>query len=1263
MTFVSVNLRGLQLANKRKDVLNFLKQKKFSVYFLQDTHFTKTEEKYIRTQWGYESFFSSFSSQQRGVAILFNNNFEFKLHSQRADNFGNKLILDVTINGKRMTLINIYGPNKDSPEFYAEVKRDIENFGNNIILAGDFNLVLDPPIDSQDYVGVNNPNARNTLIDLIADCNLVDCWRELNAEKRLYTWRRPNSNKRGRLDFFLISENLFSDIEDTSILPGYRSDHSIVLLSLKLNKFEKGHSFWKFNNSLLKDKTYVDQIKTLIENIKLQYASEVQNSNQSIKDIPAKDIVFEISDQLFFEVLLMEIRGKTISYSSYLKKQADKTQENLIKDIDRLECSQNINNEELESKRKQLEDFRKKKLEGVKVRSKAKWIEEGEKVTNYFCSLENRNFVSKCMPNLISEDGILLKDQNLIINETTNFYKNLYTERPVEKCDLNNKFRYYDLPKLSVEQQGLLEGPISYEELLLCLKHAKNNRSPGSDGFTMEFYKFFWLDIGRYLLRSLNCGFNLNELSVTQKEGIITCIPKPNKDRQFLKNWRPITLLNCSYKLGSACIANRLKKVLPQLINKDQTGFLSGRYIGENIRVIYDLIYMTEKENIPGLLLLIDFEKAFDSVSWRFIDEVLSFFNFGVSFKHWIRVLYNNIKTCVQVNGHLSEWFLVQRGCRQGDPISPYIFLLCAEILAIQIRGNRNIRGIGVGDKEFVISQYADDTSLILDGTQQSLMNALLELKFYASISGLEVNAEKTKVIWIGSMRGSNIRLCQDYNLQWETGVFSLLGVNLSTDLNTITDVNYEIKLKEIETLFAAWSKRILTPLGKIIVIKNLAIPKMNHLFLSLPNPSDEFIKTLQTLCFNFLWKNGPDKIKRPVIIQNYDSGGLRMIDVNKFMNALKITWIRRMILVDKKCFAIHNYLYPFLRQHHVFGSEYINSKMDTIRNPFWRDVYKAFVNFFVLYKPRCWKDFLGQSIWFNQNIKVGKTTCFYKVWYDHGIAFVNDLIDRNGNFYSLEILQELYRFNTNFVIYEGLLAAIRKYLQSLKLSTFPSHLEQPVCPSWVCLIIQHQKGCRDIYDVLIEGNVVPTSKSKWETELTLYRGFEWNKIYKMPFLCSKDTNLQWFQYRINHRILATNSLLFKMNIKNTDVCSFCSEESETLIHLFWNCRFVQAFWRQFKSLLASKNIILARDFTLEIILLGSTKYDTVLNLLIQKAKQFIYRKKCEDNIPIFDYFKPDIRSLYQIEKYNAVKNGTCRLQIFEKLWSPYKALVIHEAV
>ena len=135
----------------------------------------------------------------------------------------------------------------------------------------------------------------------------------------------------------------------------------------------------------------------------------------------------------------------------------------------------------------------------------------------------------------------------------------------------------------------------------------KNGKGPGTDGMTVEFYKFFWKQIGSFVVRSLNEGFSKKEMSISQREGVIICLPKGDKPREYLKNWRPISLLNVTYKIGSSCIANRIKKVLPNLINEDQTGFISGRYIGDNIRLLYDVIDYLKENNLPGLLVSIDF--------------------------------------------------------------------------------------------------------------------------------------------------------------------------------------------------------------------------------------------------------------------------------------------------------------------------------------------------------------------------------------------------------------------------------------------------------------------------------------------------------------------------------------------------------------------------------------------------------------------------------------------------------------------------------
>ena len=179
-----------------------------------------------------------------------------------------------------------------------------------------------------------------------------------------------------------------------------------------------------------------------------------------------------------------------------------------------------------------------------------------------------------------------------------------------------------------------------------------------------------------------------------------------------------ICLLNCDYKIGAEAIANRLKKVIPKLVNSDQTGFIKGWFIGENIRLIDSVINFAAAKNIPGLLLFLDFEKAFDSLNWSFIQRTFKHFNFGSPMINWVKTFYNNIESCVLNNGWSSNFFKPERGVRQGCPLSPYLFILCVEVLAEKIRNTKDIKGIFVNDSEIKISQYADDTTLILDGSK-----------------------------------------------------------------------------------------------------------------------------------------------------------------------------------------------------------------------------------------------------------------------------------------------------------------------------------------------------------------------------------------------------------------------------------------------------------------------------------------------------------------------------------------------------------------
>ena len=200
---VSYNCQGLNSIEKRRDVLDYLRAKDCSMYCLQDTHFSEKDEQFVKNQWGGECVFSSFSSNQRGVAILFNNNFEYKILQSKKDQNGNLLGLNIKIEDNNITLITLYGPNSDSPDFCDKVSEIIEEFDNHtVIVTGDYNLVQNQDLDTFNYLNINNPKAKEKVLDIKEIYNLTDPFRELYPESKRCTWKKQNPLKQARLYFF-----------------------------------------------------------------------------------------------------------------------------------------------------------------------------------------------------------------------------------------------------------------------------------------------------------------------------------------------------------------------------------------------------------------------------------------------------------------------------------------------------------------------------------------------------------------------------------------------------------------------------------------------------------------------------------------------------------------------------------------------------------------------------------------------------------------------------------------------------------------------------------------------------------------------------------------------------------------------------------------------------------------------------------------------------------------------------------------------------
>ncbi len=801
LKIMSFNANGLGDKTKRVAVFNRLKSYN-SIILMQETHCTTDKEKSWTDEWGSKILFSNGNSNSTGVAILFPKNLEFTVLDEFKDENGRLVGTKIKIDDDEYVMMNVYYPTRDHKAdqviFLETMKDHVMKYENEIlIIGGDFNLYVDKKLDKLDSMPDtnDNPNYRNELISLFEALNMVDVWRVLNPSIRRYTWH--GRGKASRLDYIFTSDCLLNTVSKCDILPGSHSDHSLLLVDFgQGDNTSRGRGLWKFNSTLLKDPVYVKNIKALLQSSRKKHS--------------------DLNNGLKWEMIKHDVRAYTKPYSTkkkhereYLKKQLEERVIKLEEMFDKNPESSDICTE-FSNVKQELEAMERQEANSVIFRSKVRWAEHGEKNSKYFLNLEKRNYVNKLITQLKVDDN-LISDPDKILLEQKNFYKKLYSEKLESSSEsyINafDNFSSHDLPKLTEENKTECDKELTEKELLDSIKALKNGKTPGTDGLPSEFYKFFWIDIKDLLLDSLKYALASGHLSIEQKRGVITLCPKKYKDRLFLKNWRPISLLNTDYKIIAKILASRMKKVLHLIIDEDQTGYIEGRFIGQNIRTIEDVIFYCDNENTPGIILTVDYEKAFDSLNWNFMIKSLEMFNFGASFINWIKTLYNNIEAAVINNGHVSEFFKPERGIRQGCPLSAYLFLLAIEVLAHFIRKDDSIKGITVFDKEIKLSQLADDTTCFLSDLQ-SLERVIKMFDKFSLCAGLKINVEKTKAKYIGSLVDYDY---YPHGLSWIKGNVETLGIVCTQSDYENYMHNFKPRITTLKNVLHLWRQRSLS--------------------------------------------------------------------------------------------------------------------------------------------------------------------------------------------------------------------------------------------------------------------------------------------------------------------------------------------------------------------------------------------------------------------------------------------------------------------
>ena len=913
---------------------------------------------------------------------------------------------------------------------------------------------------------------------------------------------------------------------------------------------------------------------------------------------------------------------------------------------------------QIDSIRKEINDLMIIKSRGAVIRSRARWECNADRPSKYFLNLEKKNFIQKTIYRLKTDKGQIITDPKLILKEQEDFYTKLYsTTGNVDVGYISN----LEAPKITENQRKILDANISMEELKRALFNLACGKSPGCDGLPADFIRHFWPQLKGFLY-CLYCEIvETQEFHLSARRGIISLLEKAGKDPLLLKCWRPLTLLNTDYKIYSKLLANRFQQVLDTIISNDQTVFVKGRYMAENIIKMMNLLEYCNQTRHSAVVLSIDFEKAFDKLEWQAAEEALRLFNVGESFIKLVRILYTNPLSTVMNNGFWGNWFSPTRGCRQGDPFSSLIFITTAEILGLKLKANVNIRGVTMGRYEQLNSQYADDTWLALEPSAENINAVIEELTNFSRYSGLTINFEKSVAYKLGPLRDTDAKFYTLKPMLWSDGPVKILGVYVHPNWNIMHELNYDDALKKIASILTKWSHRSLSLTGKITVINSLISSLLVNKFMAIPTPKMTFFNEYKRLITQFIWNNKIPRVRYNKLIQSYDRGGLKLVDLESKNYALKATWLVRWERKNRLDKIDWLYVNLPIKDQNIW---LVNlNERDILKNipgqlDMGRQILIAWSK--INFKSEFSEEFHFTSpIWYNSLIRRADQPFMDRCLINSPIVYINDIWDKESNKF-MEYSQILNNFGEviPYLTYRSLISSIPFVWKS---QIKELDLENKVTPTTLESLLDKKEPSKHCYWLIINSKFLYQDgcRSNWERDLDLAIDELkelWNSLYQETRSNTNAAKLRFLQYKILNRILTTNITRAKWDKNVSPFCAFCGAHKETMVHLLFDCAIVQNLWKALKKWL-KYFFKIEIEWTKELVILNNYrgKNRKFTNTVILILKQYIYSAKCKQEIPKFSNFSSVLHYWYNIEKTAAWQSK--RVTLFTKIWKKYESM------
>ncbi len=501
------------------------------------------------------------------------------------------------------------------------------------------------------------------------------------------------------------------------------------------------------------------------------------------------------------------------------------------------------------------------KAEFILHRTRQKYYFESQR-PSHLLALRLKECESKAYISAIKSSDDQVTTNPVAINDIfKGFYTNLYKaetdfDEPVCKRYLDK----LDLPRISQMDKESLEAPLSMEELHVSLKSLQKRKWPGLDGLPPELYLEIWDLVGILMLNSFNFAIEHGVFHRDKKTSLISLLLKKGKDPLDCSSYRPILLIPCDLKIYAKVFASRMEKVIHSLIKEDQTGFIKGRNASDNMR---RLLHILDSHPTPCAVFSLDAEKAFDRLEWNYMWAVLQCFGFGEHLISMIKTLYHSPAASVITGNIISPPFPLQRGTRQGCPLSPLLFCPSLEPLAQAVR--KSEVSIKIHDHNHSISLYADDIILYLDHFDVSVSSIIKEFDNFSSLSGYKINWSKSALMPINNVK-VNSSIPSFIPIKES---FICLGITIYKNIHKIARDNFNNILVKVKNDIQRWKNLKVSLQGRISTVKMNLLPRFNFFFSMLPlSPLPGYFKEINS------WNDKCPRIKLTTLQHTNRAGG-----------------------------------------------------------------------------------------------------------------------------------------------------------------------------------------------------------------------------------------------------------------------------------------------------------------------------------------------------------------------------------------------------